>query len=384
MESNMPELKSLPEQQIFRRLDAQALKSDDSSKVKRYTKYDFQRDMADLEFVRKLNAAQREWKTNGTTITKIYERSDWTAFVPTTFLEFILEGAGYNPVSNRIASSVTPPAGLNFQFRYFDLFERAQEVGEGDQFERVKGERTVQEMPFHTIGIRSYQTEEESLDVPIDTMRLELNGMGASMSLEQDLYWIDSLYQATSGTNATAFLNTVTAKRSLTINMLLAVITFMKSPFDLNNDDVTLSNDYEEVEGLQRLGKFQPTDIILGGRQWYDLLSIANLQQQHIWTNSRILDTGALEVPLLGVRFHVVNMGYLHPDDGRTWIPSDDIYIVDRNQGGGGTIGVRQPLQVREWEEPRYRTMDWHIYTRAGFVVQNRRGLIRLQTPSGS
>ena len=273
---------------------------------------------------------------------------------------------------------------MNFQFRYFDLFERAQVIGEGDQFERVKGERTVQEVEFHTIGLRSYQTEEENLDVPIDTMRLELNGMGASMSLEQDLYWIDSLFKATSGSNATTFFNTVTGKRALTINMLLAVLTFMKSPFALNNEDVTLSNDYEEVEGLQRLGKFQPTDIILGGKKWFELLSIANLQNQHIWTNSRILDTGALEVPLLGVRFHQVNMGSLADADGRTWLPSDDIYIVDRNQGGGGTIGVRQPLQVREWETPQFRTLDYHIYNRLGFVVQNRRALIRLIAPDSS
>lgn len=377
------ELQSLPETQLFRKLKSSELKRDDP-KGKKYTKYDFQANMADPEFVRKLNQAQREWKKNGFTVTQIYERSDWTTFVPTTFLEFILEGAGYNPVSNRIAGSVTPPAGLNFQFRYFDLFERAQTVGEGDQFERVKGDKAVQEMPFHTVGIRSYETEEESLDIPIDTMRLELNAMGASMSLEQDLYWMDSLYRATSGANATAFHNTVTAKRSLSINMMLAILTHMKSPFDLSNADVDLVNDFEEVEGLQRLGKYQPTDVILGGRAWFDLLSIANLQQQHIWTNSRILDTGALEVPLLGVRFHVANMGSLAESDGRTWLPSDDIYIVDKNQGGGGTIGVRQPMQVREWEEPKYRTMDWHIYTRLGFVVQNRRALIRLISPSSS
>ncbi len=377
-------IQQLTDSPLFRRLKATDMASDDGSKGSRFTIYDYREKMRDPEFVRKLNAAQREWKKDGWTVSKIYSRADWSTFVPTTFAEFILEGAGYNPVSNQIAASVTPPAGLNFQYREFDLFERAQVIGEGDQFERVKGERRIQEVPFYTIGLRSYQTEEESLDVPIDTMRLELNGMGASMSLEQDLYWIDSLYRATSGTNETTFLNTVQAKRSLTINMLLAVLTYMKSPFDVNNDDLTLSNDFEEVEGLQRLGKFRPTDIILGGKSWFDLLSIANLQNQHIWTNSRILDSGSLEVPLLGVTFHVSNMGRLSEADGRTWLPSDDIYIVDRNQGGGGTLGVRQPLQIREWETPQYRTMDWHIYTRLGFVVQNRRALIRLKALDSS
>ena len=310
-----------------------------------------------------------------------------------THSEFVIEGAGYQSVSQNLATEITPPKGFQFAFKEFDMFPRAQTIGEGDEFTREKGSTRLQFVPFHTIGLRSYATEEEVMDTPLDTQRLELNAIGASISLERDLFWMDSLYNATSGSNLTTFNNSVTLNPATSSNpdigvvdvgVLLAVITYMKSPFNLTSTKIDLANTFAEVEGLQRLGKFRPTDVVVSGATMHRILSTVELQSQNFWKNSQILDTGELRVPLLGVSFWVANVGYF-ADDGRTWIDSDDVYVIDRNMGGGGTIGVRQPLTLRNWETPQFRTMDFHVYTRLGFAVQNRRAIMRIESPgSGS
>ena len=67
-----------------------------------------------------------------------------------------------------------------------------------------------------------------------------------------------------------------------------------------------------------------------------------------------------------------------NPDDPDSWSSDDAMYFIDRNNLGGGTIGVRQALTVRDWPNPAFRTSDFMIYTRLGFAVQNRRALVRV------
>ena len=90
-------------------------------------------------------------------------------------------------------------------------------------------------------------------------------------------------------------------------------------------------------------------------------------------------------VVVLGVNLHKANVGYFADvDDPDSWIPTDDAIIIDRRMGGGGTVNQRQPLQVRNWPKPEFRTEDFMVYERVGFAVQNRRALVRVVNGASS
>lgn len=352
-----------------------------------YNVHDHLRFMNDPAKRAAFDNAMLDWQSEGTTIRRLYERNEWSEFVPTVFLDGILEHTTYQSLAGQLANTVTVPSGLTFVYREFENFQRAQRGAENTEFERRKGSRTTQEVPLHTIGARSFATEEELLDVPVDVRRLEMQTMGAAVALERDLLWINSLHNATSGTNATTYNNLLQSDGQLDLAGLHAVITWFTSPFAAELDTITLTNPYDvvdnesatKVEGLMKLGKFRATDVVLNASQYFAIVNNSFLQQQNIWTNSRILDTGELQVPLLGVNIHKANVGYfLNEDDPDSWVDSDDIYLIDRRMGGGGTIGVRQPLQVRNWDMPQFRSQDFMIFQREGYVVQNRRAVIRV------
>lgn len=328
---------------------------------------------------------------DGLTPRRAYERADWADFVPTVYLGGILEHVSYQSTASRLANNVSIDTGLTFKYREFEHWQRAQRGAENTEFERRKGQRRLQETAFHTLGLRSFVTEEEMLDIPFSAMTLELNTMGASIALERDLLWMDSLYGATSGTNATTFHNALTSKADLDLEGLHAVLTWFAAPFEESLTTIDLTNpwesgtDAEQVEGLMRLGMFRPTDVILNSKLYFSIVNNSFLQSQNIWTNSRILDTGELQVPLLGVNIHKANVGYFADvNDPDSWVPTDDIIVLDKRLGGGGTINQKQPLQVRNWATPEFRTEDFMIYERVGFAVQNRRSLVRISNGGGS
>lgn len=333
--------------------------------------------------------ANLDWQAEGATVRRLYERDEWSEFVPTVFLSGVLEHTAYTSTASQLANSVTVPSGLTFVYREFEHFTRAQRGAENTEIERKKGLRRTQQVALHTLGSRTYATEEEILDIPVDMLRLELQTMGASIALERDLLWMDSLYNATSGTNSTTFNNVLTCPEVLGVDDLHLVLTWFAGPFAGSSTNMTVTNPFDsddeatEVEGLMRLGLFRPTDVLVSPAQYWALVNNQTLQQQNVWNASRILDTGELQVPLLGVNIHKVNMGHFtDPDDPDSWVASDDVIVLDRNRGGGGTIGVRQPLQVRNWDMPQYRTQDAMIFERVGFAVQNRRALVRVTLSS--
>ena len=372
------------EGQLFRMMDRDDVPRT-SADVHDYTEEDFLIMMNDESKRREYEQAKLNWKTKSTTLRKIYAESDtWSSFVPTTFLDGVLEHTTYQSVAQNIAARIDIPQGLIFQYREFEHFQRAQHAAEGTEFERKRGSRRTQQVDIHTLGVRSYVTEDETLDLPFSVLDLETRIMGSSIALEQDLLWIDSLHDATSGDNATTFHNNLQAS-DVDIEMLLGIITWFFSPFDKNLTSINLTNPFdggtnaEETEHLMRLGKFRVTDIVLPVNRYFDVINNSVLQNQQIWHASRILDSGALEVPLLGARFWKCNCGFFtNSDDPDSWVSDDAIYFIDRNNLGGGTIGVRQPLTVRDWPNPAFRTSDFMLFTRLGFAVQNRRALVRV------
>ncbi len=318
---------------------------------------------------------------------RMYNTAEFADFVPVQFLEPILEHVSYASVAGNIANQVSVNTGLTFKYREFENFQRAQRGGENTEFERKRGSRRLNEVPFYTNGLRSYVTEEEKLDLGFDAMRLELNTMAASIALERDLLWMDSLHRATSGSNATTFNNALQTSDELDLQGLHGVITWMTQPFAAATSSIELTNPFtsstEQIEHLQRLGKFKTTDVILNTKAYWNIIKNTTLQNQQIWSNSRILDTGELQVPLLGVRIWKANIGYFtDADDVNSWIDTDDIFFVDRNAGGGGTINAKQPLQVRNWFDNPARVEDFMVFERVGFAVQNRRALIRVTSGS--
>lgn len=354
---------------------------------RQYTSYDFVKMMNDPNKKREYERAKYEWLNTPTTIKRIYgESNQWSSFVPTVFLDGILEDTSYRAISDTIASQVDVPQGLEFFYRSFEDFGRAQHVSEGGELTRRKGLRRRQSVPIHTIGVRSSVTMEEQLDLPFSVMELESRTIASSISLERDLLWIDSLNDATTGQNAIDFNNSLTAS-DMDLETLLAVINWFFSPFDKSLDNITLSNPFDDsgttsaagVEGLMRLGKFRVTDIVMPANRYFDIINNTVLQSQNIWTNSTILDTGALSVPLLGANIWRANIGsFSNADDPGSFTTSDELYFIDRNQLGGGTIGVRQPLTVMDWPSPEVRSTDFQIFTRLGFAVQNRRAIVRV------
>jgi hypothetical protein len=89
----------------------------------------------------------------------------------------------------------------------------------------------------------------------------------------------------------------------------------------------------------------------------------STLQSQQVWNNSRILDTGELQVPLLGVKIWKANIGYFtDADDPNSWVDDDSVYFIDRSNGGGGVINSKQPLQVRNWFDNASRVEDFQIF----------------------
>lgn len=368
---------------LFDNIDRSYAPSDTCSRC--YTAGNFLRTQNDSKKRGEYEAVKLAIKYDGLTPRRLYERQDWATFVPDVFLDQILEHTSYQSLSGQLANNISVDTGLTFIYREFEHFQRAQRGAENTEFERRKGVRRTQQVPFWTLGLRSYVTEEEMMDIPFSSMQLELNTMGASMALERDLLWIDSLYSATSGNNAVTFNNNLTTKAELDLEGLHGVLTWFRQPFEAELTTIDLTNpftntsDANQVEGWMRLGKFRPTDVILNTKAFFNIVNNSFLQQQNIWTNSRILDTGELQVPLLGVKIHKANIGfYGDPDDPDSWTDTDDIYVVDRNMGGAGTINSRQPLQVRNWPTPEFRTEDFMIYERVGFAVQNRRSLVRI------
>ena len=373
---------------LFSNLDRSA---DLADSKRAYNRHHFLRDMNDAKKRAKYDTARLDMQSEGATVRRVYERADWAEFVPTMFLEPLLENTTYTSTSGQLADSITVPSGLTFVYKEFENFQRAQRGGENTEFERRKGKRATQEVALHTLGARSYVTEEEMLDIPVDSMQLELRTMGAALGLERDLLWMDSLYRATSGANSVTYNNNLVSKAALDFEGLFAVITWFTSPFAKDLTTITLSNPWDtteeakQVEGLMKLGKFRVTDVLMGAESYFNIVNNTTLQAQYVWNSSKILDTGQLNVPLLGCNFHKVNMGYFaDPDDPESWIDTDDIIFCDRRMGGCGTIGVRQPLQVRQWDMPSFRTQDFQIFERVGFAVQNRRGLVRVRNGAGS
>lgn len=374
---------------IFVTMDRAAEPADSGSR--RFTKYDYLRTMNDPQKRATYERLKLAIQSDGLTPRRVFEAKDWAEFIPTVYLDGILENTAYQSVSGQLANNVSIDTGLTFKYREFEHFQRAQRGAENTEFLRTKGKRRLQETQFHTLGLRSYVTEEEMSDIPFSSMQLELNTMGAAIALERDLLWMDSLYHATSGSNATTFHNRLVATSDLDLEGIHGVITWFISPFAENLTTINLPNPFEDgtaaeqTEGLMRLGKFRPTDILMSPRIYFKLINNSFLQQQYVWNNSRILDTGELQVPLLGVNFWKVNMGYfLDPDDAESWMSSDDIIVLDRRIGGGGTVNSKQPLQVRNWTTPEFRSEDFMIYERLGFAVQNRRALVRVTTTSDS
>ncbi len=357
-----------------------------------YNIHHYLRDQNDPTKRASFETASLEWQAEGATVRRLYERNEWSEFVPTVFLSGILEHTEYASTASQLASTVTVPSGLTFVYREFEHYQRAQRGAENTEFERKKGLRRTQQVALHTLGARTYATEEELLDLPVDALRLELQTMGASIALERDLLWMDALYAATSGSNSATFHNSIVVNDYLSVEDLHLVLTWFTSPFDAESStgNVTVTNPFSgseaaEVEGLMRLGLFRPTDVLVSPRQYWQIVNNATLQAQNIWTNSRILDTGELQVPLLGVNIWKTNIGHFtDPDDADSWVATDDVYVLDRRRGGGGTIGVRQPLQVRNWDTPALRTQDAMIFERVGFAVQNRKSLIRIANGTGS
>lgn len=380
---------SIPTTDIFERM---ATTDEPAETCQRcYTKYQFLRMMNDPQKRTNYEQLKLAIASDGLTPKRVYEAKEWGEFVPTVYLDAILENTAYQSVSGQLANNVSIDTGLTFKYREFEHFQRAQRAAENTEFQRAKGKRRLQETAFHTLGLRSYITEEEMSDIPFSAMQLELNTMGAAIALERDLLWMDSLYQATSGTNATTFHNQLTSKADLDLEGLHGVLTWFVSPFTESLTTIDLTNPFEsgtaadQTEGLMRLGKFRPTDVLVSPRIYFSIVNDSVLQQQYVWNNSRILDTGELQVPLLGVNFWKVNMGFFSdPDNPDSWIPTDDIIIIDRRIGGGGTVNSKQPLQVRNWTSPEFRVEDFCIYERVGFAVQNRRALVRVSNGQGS
>ena len=202
---------------------------------------------------------------------------------------------------------------------------------------------------------------------------------------------MDALHTATDGTNATTYHNHLVSKAQLDLEGLHGVLTWFASPFEAALTTIDLSNFWEsgtaaeQVEGLMRIGMFRPTDVLVNAKLYFSIVNNSFLQQQNIWTNSRILDTGELSVPLLGVNIWKVNTGHFaDANDPDSWVPTDDVIVLDRRMGGGGTINQKQPLQVRNWATPEFRTEDFMIYERLGVAVQNRRSLVRISNGAGS
>jgi len=379
----------------------QSLQNDTFARMDReFMPGDTQRKFSSADYLRMMNDPKKRAEYanvklavqhDGLTPKRMNSAKEWADFVPTVYLEPILENVSYQSTASQLANNVSIDTGLTFKYREFEHFQRAQRGAENTEFERRKGSRRLQEVPFHTLGLRSFVTEEEMLDIPFSSMQLELNTMGASIALERDLLWMDSLHTATSSANATTFHNLLSSKAPLDLEGLHAVLTWFTSPFEKSMQTIDLDDPFvggenaEQVEGLMRLGKFRPTDVVLNAKSYFSVVNNSFLQSQNIWTNSKILDTGELQVPLLGVNLWKANIGYFADvDDPDSWIPSDDIYVIDRRMGGGGTINSKQPLQVRNWTKPEFRTEDFMIFERVGFAVQNRRALVRIQDGTGS
>lgn len=349
-----------------------------TSSTRTYNRHHFLQLMNDDKRRAQYQNIQLTAKAEGMTVTRLYEKQEWADFVAPTFLDPVLENTSYTSVAENVASSITVGQGLKFIYREFENFQRAQRGAENTEFERKRGTKRLQEVELHTLGARSYITEEELADIPVDAMQMELRTMGASIALERDLLWVDSLHRATSGDNASTFGNVITVNGSLDVETLHLCMQYFQSPF--NTDRVTPFADVsEDTERLMRIGKFRATDCFVSPAMYWTIVNTDYLKAQHIWQGSRILDTGELNVPLLGMNIHKTNIGYFeNANDPDSWIATNDVYICDRRQGGTGTIGVRQPLQVRNWEQPSFRTQDFMIFERVGFAVQNRRALIRI------
>src|SRR4051812_14902195 len=99
--------------------------SDLPSTTRTYNRHHFLRDMNDgkrkAQYENLILTAQAE----GAPVRRLYERNEWSEFVPTVFLAPILENTTYTSTASQLADTVTVPSGLTFVYREFENFQRA-------------------------------------------------------------------------------------------------------------------------------------------------------------------------------------------------------------------------------------------------------------------
>ena len=225
---------------------------------------------------------------------------------------------------------------------------------------------TKDPVAFHTIGDAFFVSEEERLDTPFDVSARESRAIAANMALERDLRIVDAWYKATSGDNATDFQNVFTIPAGVwensddAIKVLLALTIWINSPFELTDTDLgltlTTTMPGGELEQLQRIGKYRVTDVVLGGAKYYALTTNDKLWNKNYFEGARILDNGALQIPLLGLNIHRANIGYLSPTND--WTADDSVYLIDRPNGGGGVIAERPAAEHTDLGKSRIPAHD--------------------------
>lgn len=358
------------------------------SNVRAFTRYQVLDVLRDAGRTNQLRAAQSNWRANRLAPRRIYETAEWSDFVPVTYLEPVVEHVGYNSIATQLASTIGAPPGQFYYWKEFDRYDagRPQQVAESQGFELKKGDLTRSPFPYVTIGDGFGTTDEELLDTPLDITSMHTRAIAAGIALERDLRMVNAWYLATSGQNAIDFSNVITVQAGQwetadkAIEILLALTIWYNSPFELDASELgmALSTTFPggELEQLQRIGKGRITDIVMNGERYYQLVRNKTLWNKQYFEGARILDSGALSVPILGVNIWRANIGTL--DNTNNWTADDSIYLIDRPNAGGGTIIEKQPLTIRNWPNPEFRRQATVIYERVGFVVQNRRAIYRL------
>lgn len=367
-----------------------------------FSEYDFLRKYQSTDESVKLRNAKRELTHRGITVGELFSDRWSTGLVtqeaiqtlgdnpshwlPDIILDQILETTALAQSAARtIARVVTAPAGQpQLYWREYSRWQRPQIVGETDQIQAPRCEKATHSLEFYTIGDRVIHSWQEIKDSPIDVLAMDNRAMGAMFGQTEMDFVTNSLYQATSGANALAYENF--AQVMLASNEDVPFQVFGRYACDMSAPTADSHPNTDPTIRRALLNVYRPNVCLVTPPIWRSLIASwqsaltgQSIASNLVWTNgTRILENGALDVPLYGMQFYRINSGYWHENNPMNeWVETNSCYLID-NRLGGSELWIKEPMQVNSFDTYERRINNLQIWERLNAVVRNPRSVYRL------
>lgn len=370
----------------------------------RYTEHDFQRKMQCPETRQRFENFRRECNWNAVTVGQLFENKlpesmttqeaiqsigDLPAqgWAIDTIMADVLESTTYRSFNKQFANRITAPEGLpRLWYREYSRWELPQIVGETDIFEAPDSERETRYVDFYTIGDKVMRSWQSIKDNALDELQMDTRAIGSMIGLLEDRFAVNALRHATSDlpgvtTNRDMYNNWVDIYG---VNPEIYFASFLRYRANMSGPTAESHPYLNSLIRQALLNQYSANVLLVPASVYADLVSQISwasnntLLSNHFWANSRILDTGGIEV-MGGMTIYRINSGWWENDQPCTdeWTETTDCYLIDTKMGGV-TMADKEPLQLINWADNDRRVDQMVIYERMNAFVRNPRSVYRL------